>query len=127
MKLRAIQHAVRKRKSAQFCVDVSKLRVSYRGDKAMSEIVRWEFSQLDAKNHERLRKAEAEVTGRIRDVSESQESNDRNNKVSKSCHDLRTVACSHSRMIFVKCYIAHIVHSVFNFPMSSIKFQQPLR
>ncbi len=93
----------------------------------MSKIVRWEFSRLDGKNHERFRETEAEVTGRIRDVFESQESNDRNNKISKSCHDLRTVACAHSRMIFVKCYIAHIVHSVFDFPMPSIKFQQPLR
>ena len=45
----------------------------------MSGIVMREFSRLDAKNHERLRETEAEVTGRIRDVSESQEPNDRNN------------------------------------------------
>jgi len=69
----------------------------------MSGIVMREFSQLDTKNHERLRKREAEVTGCIGDVSESQEPNDRNNQVSKSCHYLGTVSGAHS-----------------------IKFQQPL-
>ncbi len=93
----------------------------------MSEIVRWEFSRLDAKNHERLREAEAEVTSRIRNVSESQKSNDRNNKISKSRHHLGTISRAHPRMILIEAYVAHIVHSVLDFPMSSIKFQQPLR
>ncbi len=93
----------------------------------MSGIVMREFSRLDAKNHERLRETEAEVTGRIRDVSESQEPNDRNNQVSKSCHDLGAITRMHPRTVLIEAYIAHIVHSVFDFPMSSIKFQQPLR
>ncbi len=93
----------------------------------ISGIVRWKIVQLDAKNHKRFRETEAEVTGRIRDVFESQDPNDRNNYISQSCHDLGTISGAHSRMILIKGYIAYIVHSVFDFPMSSIEFQQPLR
>ena len=114
---------MRKRKSARLCVEVNTLRISQRGDIAVNEIVGCELSRSDGKNHERFRETEAEVTGRIGDVSEAKEPNNRNNKISKSCHDLGTVACSHSRMILIKGYITHIVHSVFDFPMSSIKFQ----
>lgn len=80
--------------------------------------------RLDPKDHERLRKTEDEVSCCIRDVLETEESNDGDDQIPECCHDLSAVSCAHPRTVFIKAYISYVVHPVFDFPVSPIQLQQ---
>ena len=75
---------------------------------------------LYSENCERCWNTKNEIPNRIRNVSEADDPEDCDHQVSDTCHDLSTVAFTHLRTILIKGHIAHIVHSVFDLPVSSI-------
>ncbi len=85
------------------------------------------YYRLDTEYCKSLWQPKDKVSRCIRDVSEAEESNDRDDKVPECGHYLRSVTRTHSRTILIKAHISYVVHSVFDFPMSPIQLQQSLR